>query len=1045
MLYMQANESLARVYIKVIKASGQQIKWKGIFLIRYNTVVLIGDVRSLYLDLDKRTVKTGAEDFLVKDLVPVGDNKLLTNLLNMLLYAFGKWESVKGLKVEQDYNTLTALFKGILQEIDTVPYFTDKGYKFSHNQLQVTFEEVMQLAVDKRRREEEQKISEDADENMGLWHSMKWKVQNIEFEREDIGEEDVKSRRLGHNFYMTPYKCPDCGMHLHMAVYPEGDEFKIETEEGKVFLARVYSCPNCNVFYTPRPEKLLRECDIYVLGLEDDDQATKDYRKLLGEKAVRTANGNFNLFETDYYRKGKRHNRTLPQICRDLNKLTQEDIEEILEKMQEGFFSERDRDRFKAIIEQELFYRESVAARQRGEFGTPRDYKDDDGEEEAGQEDKRNLETAQGGIERNEISEDRGAGVNDKQSDNSSETGENDAVSSALNALSSAASGQYEETNLPDAENNGGSSGDSELHENKKENINTGKRSGFLGHVRGSKKNAAKNVSGGGKSFGAARRSVSAEKSDEVLDEISAEDRIEKLLRDLIEEVKLESDEDRIAELLGGIATELGGEMDENETAEFVHSVMGMGGDVSVQDRIEELLRDIMGDADSQSERDIISELLQSVMDEVNAEMEEENKNTSGKDKIKGRSKQNEKNITKDNSGDKTLGKTKDKTSDKSNKKAKDKYDDKSFETLHKKVKEKSEDKTFSKSKEKAKENPEDKLFDKPKEKTKENPEDKLFDKAKEKTKDKSFDLYKRNGRISSNGTTVSKPEGETVSTHHGDVNLKSGNWKKEDEQGGTPPSPEELKRKKHDEERMAEICPDPAEVDFADGLAALKAIQEEDLLPEIKSGMIDQLEKRLTRLKADESEQLVEKLKKDMQGKVSDYSRIYFYNARKMLRGNNTDKASSLIRTAISTYAYSLAEYEYPVMISDSSIFKGGKEGFILTPDHIFYKGLIRSGIIDINRIKSVDVNAAIRGKGIILHHETEGRLKLPCTLSGGDLSGMTEVLDGFIEYLQEKPESRSVSYLSRKDHAVKCCYRCGHTFKEGNICPNCGSKVLS
>lgn len=1007
MLYIQANEALARVYTKVIKASGQQIKWKGIFLIRYNTVVLVGDVRSLYLDLDKRTVKTGAEEFLVKGLVPVGDYKLLTNLLNMLLYAFGKWDSVKGLKVEQDYNTLTALFKGILQEIDTVPYFSDKGYKFSHNQLQITFEEVMQLAVDKRKREEEKKISEDAGENMGLWHSMKWKVQNIKFDREDIGEEDVKSRRLGHNFYMTPYKCPDCGRHLHMAVYPEGDEFKIETEEGKVFLARVYSCPECNVFYTPRPEMLLREGEIYMLLLEDDDQATKDYRKLLGEKAVRTANGNFNLFETDYYRKGKRHNRTLPQLCRDLNMLTQEDIEEILEKMQEGFFSERDRDRFKAIIEQELFYRESIAARQRGEFGTPRDYNDDesDGGEKKEKEnqdiEKANLQNKQNSahsvrsnsetkinLPKGSINKSVGYNKSDgkiKEELNSDEgRAEGDVVSSAIDAIRNAATGQYDWDDVTDIKTDGGDKHVSEPKANKNDSEKAGKGFGFIGRIRSRKQDRTKKVAEKTNSSGVFKQNKVTENGDFNQEDESYEDRIEKLLRSLIEEVVTESDESRISGILCDIAAQLGDEPDADEMEDFVHNVMDSAGDISAEGSMAELLKDIMGNITVGPKQDIISELLQGIMDEINIGSENETKDVF-KEKVR------ENNLVNEEKRKKKISQT-----DKNNKVINSKYNGKNKKAD-----------TYN---------------------------------ASDKAVTKMHGYADKDKNVWKDGDEM-----EVVSTLHGDTGFKSGIGNKADVQEELAPSPDELIRRKRDEEKIAKICPEPADVGFEDGLAALKAIKEQDLLPELKGGMVDQLEKRLTKLKADESEQLVEKLKKEMQGKVSDYSRIYFYNVRKMLRGNNTDKPSSLIRTAISTYAYNLAEYEYPVLISDSSIFKGGKEGFILSPDHIFYKGLFKSGVVDINGIKSVDIDAANRGKGIILHHGAQGRVKLPCTLSGSDLSGMAEVLDGFIEYLQEKPESRSVSYLSRKEHSVKCCYRCGHTFKDGNICPNCGSKVLS
>lgn len=42
-----------------------------------------------------------------------------------------------------------------------------------------------------------------------------------------------RRNRIGNNFYLAGYLCPKCGSQLYMAVYPEGREFQIETEEGQ--------------------------------------------------------------------------------------------------------------------------------------------------------------------------------------------------------------------------------------------------------------------------------------------------------------------------------------------------------------------------------------------------------------------------------------------------------------------------------------------------------------------------------------------------------------------------------------------------------------------------------------------------------------------------------------------------------------------------------------------------------------------------------------------------------------------------------------------
>ena len=159
------------------------------------------------------------------------------------------------------------------------------------------------------------------------------------------------------------------------------------------------------------------------------------------------------------------------------------------------------------------------------------------------------------------------------------------------------------------------------------------------------------------------------------------------------------------------------------------------------------------------------------------------------------------------------------------------------------------------------------------------------------------------------------------------------------------------------------------------------------------------------------------------------------------MRDGESNDKESSFVKVAISTYAYAAEKYEYPIIICDSSLFGSGKEGFIVTPDHIFYKGFIKSGSVDVKKINGI----FSQKNGLVMLHMEKGCIKMPCTLSKNDEKNMAEVLTSFVDYLKLKPESRSIKYMSKQEHKVKCCYRCGHRFRDGNICPKCGSSFNS
>ena len=103
------------------------------------------------------------------------------------------------------------------------------------------------------------------EESLGLWHKICRKKTLASFRQVETTAEERLSSRPGNNFYLIGYQCPVCAEKLHMVIYLVGKENVIETEEGKVRIARAYTCYQCNSFYTPRPEKLLVEGDVYEL------------------------------------------------------------------------------------------------------------------------------------------------------------------------------------------------------------------------------------------------------------------------------------------------------------------------------------------------------------------------------------------------------------------------------------------------------------------------------------------------------------------------------------------------------------------------------------------------------------------------------------------------------------------------------------------------------------------------------------------------------------------------------------------------------------
>lgn len=202
-------------------------------------------------------------------------------------------------------------------------------------------------------------------------------------------------------------------------------------------------------------------------------------------------------------------------------------------------------------------------------------------------------------------------------------------------------------------------------------------------------------------------------------------------------------------------------------------------------------------------------------------------------------------------------------------------------------------------------------------------------------------------------------------------------------------------------------------------------------------------IDKRLTKIKMDECALLVDKLREDLKGRVKDSERLHFYEVRKVMRGDWEEQEAKVAAKALNTYAADRSRYEFPILICDASGKKNGKEGFLLTPDHIFYNSAFNSEKIPIRGITGIEGNTGLLNRGIYIKRGNGAKTKIPGGIPAKELDAFAQVLNGFVLYLQEKPESRSIAYLAKEKHEVKCCYRCGYTYREGNVCPKCGNQA--
>ena len=363
MILLKANKSLNTVFKKMIHTMEEDITWTGTFIINNNDIILAGEKESLFLSFDNRYVLSRTADLAANEtrIELVGKNLLLENTLNIILYAFGKWGEIKGLTVEKDYDELNRLLNNILAQVDVSASLTRDNLRFFQKGILSTYEDVIQTILDQSKQQkkeqdgtedektdqiesDELEESEDSidreDYSLGLWHNVKWDSRKDTFKKVELTSTEREKLRLGNNFYPVNYICPDCGDKLFMVVYPTGKEFRIETDESPVYMARAYTCLECHHLYTPKPHKLLVEGDVYHLNFEEDKVAYEDYLELLGRQGERTSNSNFNFYESEYNKKD--------ELTREENQeeenLAEENLEEdelqtkkgILEKKEKG-------------------------------------------------------------------------------------------------------------------------------------------------------------------------------------------------------------------------------------------------------------------------------------------------------------------------------------------------------------------------------------------------------------------------------------------------------------------------------------------------------------------------------------------------------------------------------------------------------------------------------------------------------------------------------------------------------------------------------------
>ena len=889
MIVLKTNRELDMTFDRLIKTMGVPVEWTKHFVVIGDYLILQGRVRSLFFNFESKKVITNVVDIpITEDVVQIEDGNKVCNVLNLVLYAFGKWGVIHGIKVEKDYAQVNALFESVLREIHVEPGYTRENFRFYRDNLRINYEDVVQIALEST----EEKIEDEGEEeeaSQGLWHNLVWKKRMSSFIKTETTFEERQAGRLGNNFYMVGYQCPICRENLHMVVFPEGKEFKIETEEGRVLLARAYTCEHCHCFYTPRPKKLLIEGDVYDMEFLNDLRAYGDYVELLGNHGDRVSNYNFNEFESERGQNSSGEGKAaIENLCDSIEDLSREELFRLENMIEEGFYPGES---VKALESTVL-----RASSTRKGNPLPREEKHPVKESPKKPEGSGEKEISAG------TGEKRGVVWEEKE--------------------------DVEEVKIP--------------KEPQQVNPPEEEKEEIPYETKATPGEQA-----------AAKRRYDAKFG--VLDRLSIP-QMKELRSQLEKETKL-SWEDR-KDYLDRITKK-----EQEKKLNHIRQRAIEGQSSSNYGQIMKIIKELEGE---EPPLDLKEELLTPLYQRRKTQAETEVAKLMA-----------------------NMPKTLDRAGYEKLKKKLSGYPEADLSVYEEKL---------MAAREQAEGN-------------------EIASMMRHARTGSRQDLSDLAERLQSRGFAE-----ELIAPHLEKINARI---------------------RQMDEEAIDKICGNPMSLTEEEAKQAIEKIKNGMFLPELKTHALEMLNKRLVKIKTDECELLVSKLQFAMTEKMRQNPRHHFYPARKVMMQECTKEELSEIQYALDTYGTNRGIFEYPILVVDTSRNESGKEGMILTPEHLFYHTMMNAYDIPIWDIKGLKTSTGLLNSGIFVELKNGTKAKIPYAVERSELKAWGVILRDFIRYLQEKPDSRNVSYLAKDKHETICCFRCGYTYKGGNICPKCGYKM--
>ncbi|MGN0349201.1 MAG: hypothetical protein ACI4DR_06675 [Roseburia sp.] len=951
MILLRADRELRQTFDRLIETMKVPVVWNGIFVVIDNYIILQGELRSLFFHFDSRKVMTNIIDLSIKeeDMQSVEGNIQIRNTIHMLLYVFGKWGSIEGVKVEKNYGQLNQLFGDILRELHIEPEYNQNSLNFYKDGIRITYEDVIQYALEYR----ETPLEEAKEEYGGLWHKLVWKKELVKFAHVETDLRERQKERLGNNFYMVGYLCPSCGQKLHMVVYPADKEFKIETEEGAVLLARAATCEKCGSFYTPRPDKLFSEGDVYTIGFGDDKKAYEDYLELIGKRGERISNHRFNRFADgrNLKKEGEAEEAgsadALEELCEDLPNRSETELARLRACMEEGFYPDEKIVRLERRIKE---YSQKEGGKRQGEEREERSKQQEGRRQRGGQSERegRTPESREFGRQRQDESR-----------------RESDREVSRYNQARTEGSFHKTKRGHEDVMLSLGSEGEQRQFERVRE-----QRQQIQSDGEGEWRQSIQSDRG--------ERTTDAPKSEEGAELHSGKEAYSNELCEKYE-AKLKVCERLSERQLGELREQL-----RREKAIPPESRQRYLDRVEAQQRklrMEKLTKKAKLCEDKPYA--VIKRVYEEVLEEDLPMTEKQSLLEQLKGQLLRQAEQEVHQLME---------------------KMPPKLDRAGYQRFEQRLR----------SYQEVDLSPYEEKLRHSRELAERQELEQLVKRARKTTREDLKELSKR---------------------------LEEGDFLPE----LLVPYQQKIEEKIRtiDAEEIARICPNPREMSFEAGMEAYQKIQEGDFLPELKVDALKMLAMRLSKIKTDECELLVQKLKEEFAGAgIVQNDRHHFYPARRVLLEQASLEETQVIDFAMASYAAGKGPFEYPIFVVDSTRNGSGKEGMILTPEHLYYSTLFRAYGMPIASVAKITAVTGLLNRGIYVYQKNGNKTKIPYTVENAKLTEYAAVLDGFVRYLQEKPDSRRVDYLAREKHTTICCFRCGYVYEGNAPCPKCGYK---